>query len=174
MNFVRVVCFSQAQSYYSDSVPLQLGADAILREEYETFLLNKVTWIAQEGSNRPAYSALQKLCYAILEFVRLGFSALTPALFVYCAYFHIRCTPFLLKTIRQKNFCYESLLWLMGLGLLLCVFLRCLIVGFMSIAAFNDVEDIMYLCSAHPILLLYCFLGHVYRRLFVSEKIAVS
>ena len=51
------------------------------------------------------------------------------------------------------------MVWLIELGLLLSIFLRCCMIAYMFVAAFNNVTRIMYLCPAHPLALLYAVLG---------------
>ena len=156
INFGRVLTFSQADPYYKTTLSTQLNGQPELREEYETFLGNEVNWIAKAGTDEPYYSPLQQISYLLLNLIRYLFAILVPVWFAAVLFLQIRKTPCCLCRGASP---LAVLCWIIQLGLLACLLLRCAIVAFMSVAAFNDVEDIMYLCSAHPILLLYLLVG---------------
>ncbi len=156
INLGRVLTFSQADPYYKTTLSTQLNGQPELRQEYEEFLGCGVNWIAKAGSDQPYYSPLQQASYLVLNLIRYLFAVVVPVWFA---------AVFVLQ-IRGARRCFGRgaqpaalLCWLIQLGLFACLMLRCAIVAFMSVAAFNDVEDIMYLSSAHPILLLYLLVG---------------
>ena len=96
------------------------------------------------------------MSYLALNIIRYLFAVLVPI------WFAVVLVCQVLKTRRcfgREGSSLLRLCWIIELGLLCCLLLRCAIVAFMSVAAFNDVEDIMYLSSAHPILLLYLLIG---------------
>lgn len=153
-NFGRLLVFSEAAPYYKTT----LSAQPELRAEYEAFLGSGVNWAARAGSDEPFYSLPRQACYAVLELIWGLFALLTPPCFALALFGQLKAARRLPGWAKGRQ-AAPLLLWVIQLGLLLAALLRCFIVGFMSVAAFNDVEDIMYLCSAHPILLLYCILG---------------
>jgi len=53
----------------------------------------------------------------------------------------------------------ESLVWLVGLGLLGCIVLRAFMVAFVTVSSFDIGTYVMYLASIHPLMLLYAFMG---------------
>ena len=156
LNLGRVLSFSQADPYYKTTLSTQLNGQPELREEYEDFLGCGVNWIAKAGTDEPYYSPIQQMSYLALNIIRYLFAVLVPI------WFAVVLVCQVLKTRRcfgREGSSLLRLCWIIELGLLCCLLLRCAIVAFMSVAAFNDVEDIMYLSSAHPILLLYLLIG---------------
>ena len=156
INLGRVLTFSQADPYYKTTLSTQLNGQPELREEYETFLGNEVNWIAKAGTDEPYYTPSQQRAYFVLQAVRFSFSLVLPVLF-----FALFLSQ-LFRMAHQKKHPFsagERMIFWIEFGLFACLLLRCAIVAFMSVAAFNDVEDIMYLSSAHPIALLYVLIG---------------
>ena len=156
LNLGRVLTFSQADPYYKTTLSTQLNGQPELRQEYEEFLGCGVNWIAKEGTDEPYYTPSQQRAYFALQAVRFLFTLALPVLFF------AALLGQLLRICRAKKqplSSEERMVYLITFGLFACLLLRCAIVAFMSVAAFNDVEDIMYLSSAHPIALLYAIIG---------------
>ena len=159
VNLGRVLTFRQAEPAFWDTMSLELNGQPELRAEYEAFLRNGVNWQAQEGSAKPYYAPVRQIAYKLLTVVQYVFALVTPLGFAAALVWQWKGAAAIVRGIRTKQAPDCLLLWLIQLGLLLSVLLRCFIVAFMAVAAFNDVGDIMYLSSAHPILLLYAVLG---------------
>lgn len=157
-NLARVLMFREAEPAYWTEMSLQMNAEPELRSEYETFLRNGCNWQAQAGSDLPYYSPVRQIAYKLLTAVQWLYALALPVAFAAALFCQCRAAAWVFR-LREKRPCAGLLVWVLLLGLLLCMILRCAIIAFMFTASFNNVPHIMYLAAVHPIALLYTLLG---------------
>ena len=148
VNFGRAAVFAEAQQA---NVQLSIGLPEELAM-YEGYTFEKANTSAVEGGNTSAYSRTELIGQFFLNAVRVLFTILLPLCIGTALYWLLRA-PFM----RTKG---TLLPWLIALGLLLTALLRCMIVSFVMVTAFNQgVPKIMYLSAVHPLLILFAVFG---------------
>lgn len=155
-NVGRVLTFAEAQPAHWTAMSEELSMNAELRAEVESFLKNETNWQAQAGTVLPYYSPVRLLAYRALDVVRWLYAVLLPAGFVLA----LGWQAFFARRVFAKNApALPRMVWLIQLGLLLSILLRCCMIAFLFVASFNNVPHVMYLAAAHPLALLYMVLG---------------
>ncbi len=148
VNFGRAAIFSEAAQA---NVQLSVGLPEELAM-YEDYTFEKANTSAVEGGNTSAYSRTELIGQFFLNLIRAVFTVLLPV-FVCAALYWLVRAPFL----RTAG---TLLPWLIALGLFLTALLRCMIVSFVMVTAFNPwVPKIMYLSAVHPLLILFAVFG---------------
>lgn len=161
LNFGRVLTFAEAQPAHWTHMSEELSMNAELRAGVEAFLKSGTNWQAQAGTVLPYYSPLRQLVYRLLDAVRWVYAFLLPVGFVLALGWQVLFA----RRVFAKNApalpcpTLARMVWLIQLGLLLSIFLRCCMIAFLFVASFNNVPHVMYLAAAHPLALLYAVLG---------------
>ena len=155
-NLGRMLVFAEADPAYTEiSV---IPADMV--EDYESFLGETCTLSAKPNTADAYYTPRQERAYFVLRCVRWAYAVGVPLAFLAALVWQVCATRQLCKSAREKKRWPLLLLWLVQLGLLLTVLLRCFLVGYLFASSFNPwVGRLMYLCGAYPALLLFCFTG---------------
>ena len=130
--------------------------NAELRAEVEAFLKNGTNWQAQAGTALPYYNPIRQIVYRLLDAVRWAYAVLLPACFALALGWQV---VFARRVFAKNAPALPRMVWLIQLGLLLSIFLRCCMIAFMFVASFNNVQHVMYLAGTHPLALLYTVLG---------------
>lgn len=157
-NLGRMLIFAEADPAFKEISVIP----AEMVDDYQTFLGETCTLSAQPNTADAYYTPGQQRAYAVLRCIR--WLAAAFAVCGFAAGLRQVALGFVSakKSLRTKIPWSGALVWLIQLGLLLCVLLRCCMVGYLFAASFNPwVGRLMYLCGAHPALLLFCFLGAV-------------
>ena len=156
LNFGRVLTYAEAEPVHWTQLSEELSMDTELRMEIEAFLRSGVNWQAQPGSMQPYYGFYRETLYLPLRVARWIYALLLPVGFLLALGWQV----FFARRVFAKNApALPRMVWLIQLGLLLSIFLRCCMIAFLFVASFNNVSHIMYLASAHPLALLYTVLG---------------
>lgn len=156
LNFGRVLTFAEAQPAYWTQMSEELSMNAELRAEVEAFLKSGTNWQAQAGTVLPYYSPIRQIAYRLLDAVRWAYALLLPVGFALALGWQVVCA----RRVFAKNApALPRMVWLIQLGLVLSIFLRCCMIAFLFVTSFNNVPHVMYLASAHPLALLYTVLG---------------
>jgi hypothetical protein len=123
--------------------------------EYTAYLGSGVNYAAVENSDLPYYGRLQTLVYGPFNLLCPVYRVLVPVL---CAAAVVLQLRRLAGMIRRKT--AEGLvLWLLLLGFLGMALLRCAMIAFMEVAAFNIGTYVMYLSTVHPLLIAFAVCG---------------
>lgn len=121
----------------------------------EDFLHEKALTATQAGSTQPYYSPWQRLCFGVLEVIRFLYAAAAPLAFCAALVWQV------LAVVWRRRHPVDWMLWILQLGLLLCVILRAFMIAYVTVSSFTIGTYVMYLASIHPLLLLFCFVGAV-------------
>ena len=156
LNFGRVLTFAEAQPAHWTQMSEELSMDAELRAEVEAFLKNGTNWQAQAGTVLPYYNPVRQIVYRLLDAVRWAYAFLLPIGFALALGWQ---AVYARRVFAKDAPALPRMVWLIQLGLLLSVFLRCCMIAFVFVASFNNVPHVMYLAGAHPLALLYTVLG---------------
>ncbi len=156
LNFTRMLLFSSTHPMFSN-ISISPPEDT---QVYETYLLESVNIAAQPNTSLAYYSPLQNLSFLALSIIRYGISAFMVFAFIAALLFQIKHGKIaMLSTFKGEKW-EHNVLWWVQLGLILSVVLRCLIIAYMFVTAFNPwVGRVPYLCCAQPALLLFCIIG---------------
>lgn len=128
----------------------------------EEFLHDKAQTVTLENSCQPYFSPVQHCKYVVLDAINLLYAVLTPLAVLAAFLWQVLGGVRLFKQLRKKQANpAQTLLWLVQLGLFLCLWLRVAMIAFVSVSSFTIGTYIMYLASVHPLLLLYGFIGTV-------------
>lgn len=141
--------FQDCEPYYADQRSIGTAEELAV---YEDYLGSSANAAAQEGSDLPYYSPLQKLAYLGLNGVRLVYSVALPLALVLALFLQMR------KAFRMKER-RDWLVWWILTGLLGMALLRVFLIAFMEVAAFQIGTYVMYLATVHPLLMVYALLG---------------
>ncbi|MCI2046528.1 MAG: hypothetical protein LKJ90_02275 [Faecalibacterium sp.] len=146
--------FEDCSCYYykAEDLSLILPEDAA---EYAAYLGSVPNYAAVEGGAEPYYAPRQLLLYNLFDLLRLIYRVALPLMLIAAAALQIRK---LVWMIRHKN-ADGLVLWLVLLGVLGMALLRCGMIAFMEVAAFQIGTYVMYLASVHPLLLTYAVAG---------------
>ncbi len=155
-NLGRVLTFAEARPAHWTAMSEELSMNAELRAEVEAFLKNETNWQAQAGTVLPYYNPAQRLAYHLLDAVRWLYAFLLPVGFVLALVWQ---AAFARRVFAKNAPALPRMVWLIQLGLLLSILLRCCMIAFLFVASFNNVPHVMYLAAAHPLALLYAVLG---------------
>lgn len=153
-SFFYCLTFQDCSCYNAtaDGLSLALPEDAA---EYEAYLGNKVNYAAVEGGAAPYYSPRQLLLYHAFDALRYVYVAALPILLAVALVLQLRR---LADMIRRRD-ARGLVLWLVLLGIFGMALLRCAMIAFMEVAAFNIGTYVMYLATVHPLLITYAVAG---------------
>lgn len=155
-NVGRVLVFAEAHPAWQTQMSEELSMNAALRAEVEAFLRSGTNWQAQAGTTLPYYTPRQQLACRALDAVRWGYAVLLPVGFALALAWQVGAARRVFARGAPET---PRMVWLICLGLLLSIFLRCCMIAFLFVTSFNEVAHVMYLCPAHPLALLYAALG---------------
>lgn len=128
----------------------------------EDFLRQKALTATRENSTLPYYSKWQSLAYWVFSAKRVFYAAVLPPAFLAALFWQLQAGFYLFckkgKNAKGKP-AKETILWVLMLGLFLCIFLRACMIAFVTVSSFNIGTFVMYLASVHPLMLLYAFIG---------------
>ena len=141
--------FQDCAPYYPDQRSIGTPEELAVWEEY---LGSSANAAAQEGSDLPYYSPLQKLVYLGLEGIRLVYAILLPLALILALFLQVRMA-------FQKKEKAQWLVWWILTGLLGMAILRIFLIAFMEVAAFQIGTYVMYLATVHPLLMIYALMG---------------
>lgn len=148
LTFRDCSCYCSGEGSMSQALP----EDAKL---YRDYLGNYVNYAAIEGTGMPYYGTRDLLIYHCFDALIYLYALLIPVLFAVALAVQLRR---LAGMIRTKN-ADGLLVWLILLGVLGMALLRCAMIAFMEVAAFNIGTYVMYLASVHPLLITYAVAG---------------
>lgn len=152
LNMWRCVSFAEAAPVFRE---ISQGHGTSVIGEYENYLHDKSNSVATEDGTQPYYSNKQKMSNFILSFVRVIYAILTPA--IACVAF---CATIYMVYAFYKHKKGNGLTLILILGVLATALLRCGMIGYIFVSSFDyKLERIMYLSSAHPLLLIYGFVS---------------
>ncbi len=141
--------FQDCEPYYEELRSIGTAEELAVWGDY---LGSPANAAAQEGSDLPYYSPLQKLVYLGLNVVRMIYAVVLPFALVLAVFLQIR------KVFRIKE-SRDWVIWWILTGLLGMALLRVFLIAFMEVAAFQIGTYVMYLATVHPLLALYAFMG---------------
>ncbi len=126
----------------------------------EEFLHDTALTATKENSIEPYYNPWQVWCFKLFDIARAVYAVLLPLGLLLALAWQGRAAAQLAKRLaaRQRS-PRQSLLWVLMLGLLLCILLRAFMMAFVTVSSFNIGTYVMYLASIHPLMLLYAFVG---------------
>lgn len=153
LNAGRVLTFQEAEPAFWDVMSEQMYAEPALRQEYEDWLGSPCNYVAQENANRPYYPPIKQIAFKLLTLVQYVYAVALPAAFAVALWWLVSRAR---RVWENHN---DALCWLICLGLLLYMLLRCMMIAFLFVTSFNNVPRIMYLAAAHPMALLFALLG---------------
>ncbi len=149
MNLIRILTFSEAEPQF-EKISI---SPPDLQAEYENFTKNASNISAKPHTDDAYYLPRQEFAYNVFDIIKYIISCLSIIAFVMAVFWQF-------SKITTKAIGENSILWWLNLGLLLSVLLRCFIVAYLFVTAFNDnVSRIAYLCAVHPAMLMFCFIG---------------
>ncbi len=126
----------------------------------EDFLGEKVLRTTKENSTEPYYNLFQRMAYAIFSVVRFVYSIITPIAFLLAlVWMAWQGLDIWQKLRRKENAGDQGAIWMLMLGLLMCMFLRSFMVAFVTVSSFQIGTFVMYLASIHPLMLIFSFVG---------------
>lgn len=131
-------------------------------EVWEQYLGQRANDAAVAGADSPYYSPLQTLLFRLLSVIQLVYSVVLPLAFCAALAGQVRTGLCLLRMKAEKGIPQGlALYWTLLLGLLGMALLRCFMIAFMEVAAFQIGTYVMYLSTVHPLLLLYSTAGNL-------------
>ena len=151
---VYCATFRDCLCYYPDQLSLITPQDEAI---WSAYLGSHSNYAAQPYTDIPSYSGLQMLVYKLFNLFIPLYAVLVPLLLAVAA---VRQVGSALAMIRTKN-ADGLLLWLILLGVLAMALLRCAMIAFMEVAAFNIGTYVMYLSTVHPLLITFAVAGSV-------------
>lgn len=119
---------------------------------WEDFLHQKTNHAAAAGQDAPYYNSVQKMVFGALELVRYAYVALLVVDLVLAVVLQVQKAMALAKSKATLG---DWLPWILLLGLLGMALMRCAMIAFMEVAAFQIGTYVMYLSTVHPLLVLY-------------------
>ncbi len=154
VGFWYCITFQDTAVYYEAERSIASVEEAALWEEY---LGSRANTAAIAGEDAPYYSPIQLLVYqryhALTWVYRIGL----PILFALACY---RQGKQLATIWGKKLFGGKSFLhWLILFGVLGMAWLRCAMIAFMEVAAFDIGTYVMYLATVHPLLIVFAVVG---------------
>ncbi len=156
VNFGRMLIYTESAPEF-DTISVARPEDEIF---YEEFLHIQANTSAIKNTALPYYSTLQRFAYLAFDIIKYVFIIFTVTGFLLGMFFQIKNTKkAMLGTFKNENieFC---IFWWIQTGLFLSVVLRCLIIAYMFITAFNPwVGRMPYLCCAQVALIIFSYNG---------------
>lgn len=151
-SFGYCATFRDCLCYYPDQLSLITVEDAAI---WQAYLGNDANYAAQPYTDIPSYSGLQRLVYTAFNCLIPLYAVLVPVLLAWAVVRLVRGGLAMLKARSADGL----LLWLILLGLLGMALLRCAMIAFMEVAAFNIGTYVMYLSTVHPLLITFAVAG---------------
>lgn len=123
----------------------------------EEFLKEKALTVTKENSAEPYFSPKQRMAFLAFDVIRALYAVLLPAAFMLSLIWLVWQAARMAKNseLRKK----EGMVWLVCLGILLCILLRAFMIAFVTVSSFEIGTFVMYLASIHPLMLLLGFAG---------------
>ncbi|MFI3170642.1 MAG: hypothetical protein R3Y06_11920 [Faecalibacterium sp.] len=150
--FAYCITFQDTSVYYQTERSIASEADAALWADY---LGSSANTAAIAGSDAPYYAPIQLLAYRFFNLFRYFYMVAVPLLFALACYLQGRA---MVQMCRAKQWS-PLLLWLILFGVFGMAFLRCAMIAFMEVAAFNIGTYVMYLATVHPLLIIFAVVG---------------
>ena len=151
-SFFYCLTFQDCSCYYQYTMSYATEEE---RLEWTAYLGSEANYAAIENTDIVYYSAKRLLIYRCFNALGCVYIVLIPVLFAAALAVQLRR---LVRMIRTKN-ADGLLVWLILLGVLGMALLRCAMIAFMEVAAFNIGTYVMYLASVHPLLITYAVAG---------------
>ncbi len=151
LTFRDTSCYFAEEGEYS----LITAEDAATWQEY---LGNWSNYATQEGTAIPYYAPINLLIYKAFNLLCPLYAVALPLLFILSLALQIRW----MIALARKKFVpsrMQVLLWIILLGVFGMAWLRCAMIAFMEVAAFNIGTYVMYLSTVHPLLIIYAVVG---------------
>ncbi|MDL2293550.1 hypothetical protein LJC60_02850 [Ruminococcaceae bacterium OttesenSCG-928-D13] len=126
----------------------------------EAFLHDTAQTATEAGSEAPYHSLSQRLRFLALDIIRYVYAALTPLALLAALAWQLLEGARLAKLLRRREPTGKAgLLWVLCLGLWLCILLRAFMIAFVTVASFHIGTFVMYLATIHPMMLLVGYIG---------------
>ncbi len=147
---VYCATFQDCKCYYDTAKGLSLATpeDAAA---YAAYLGSSANYAAVENGDTPYYAGRQLLVYRCFDALRWVYAVLVPVLLCAAAVLQLRRLAAMIKARSAEGL----VLWLVLLGLLGMALLRCAMIAFMEVSAFNIGTYVMYLSTVHPLLIAF-------------------
>ncbi len=150
--FWYCITFQDTAVYYETSLSIASAEEAAIWNDY---LGSNANTSAIAGSDAPYYASIQLLVYGIFDTIGMVYMVAVPLLFALACYVQVRR----MAQMRAQKQWQGLLLWLILLGVLGMALLRCAMIAFMEVAAFNIGTYVMYLATVHPLLIVFVVVG---------------
>ncbi|MEG1175719.1 MAG: hypothetical protein RSD62_03630 [Ruthenibacterium sp.] len=156
INVGRMLVFSEAAPAF-DTISV---TPPDLQAQYEAFLGNACNISAKPYTDEAYYLPKQQRAYFVFTALQGAYAVCVSVMFAAAVLWQAVGLFQLAHSAGTKTPWPPRVLWWVQLGLLCSVLLRCAIVAYLFVTAFNaGVGRLPYLCGAHPALLLFCFIG---------------
>lgn len=124
--------------------------------EVENFIRQKGGTVLKENSDEIYLPPLQRLTFGFMRFMNVVYKICIPVMLVMALCWQIKQ---LLWNIRTKKLDADGMLNIVLLGLFLMALLRCFMIAYVEVSAFNIGTYGMYLSTVYPLLILFAFVG---------------
>lgn len=124
----------------------------------EEFIYQKGAVALIENTQIPYLSPIRAVAHRVLRLIRAVYRVIIPVMFIIRLIWQIKT---LISDILEKRFTQRGYLNIIAFGLVGMAFLRRAMIAFVEVCAFGIGTYIMYLATAHPLIILYSGLGFV-------------
>ncbi len=154
VSFFYCITFQDTSVYYQAERSIASAEEAAL---WEAYLGSSANVAAIGGEDAPYYAPVQLLVYHAFNAVAWLYRIGVPLLFAFACYRQGRalCAICKAKAFGDKRFLY----WLILFGVFGMALLRCAMIAFMEVAAFDIGTYVMYLATVHPLLIVFAVMG---------------
>ena len=151
-SFYYCATFQDCSCYFKEQLSFATPEQAM---EIAAYVGSVPTYSAVPYTDIPYHTPRQLQIYTLFNMIQMVYSVAVPILLVWAV---VRLVRDAVQMLRRKT-ADGLLVWLILLGLVAMALLRCAMIAFMEVAAFNIGTYVMYLSTVHPLLILFAGVG---------------
>ena len=124
--------------------------------EVENFINQKGGTVLEANSTTVYLPPIQRITHTFMRLMNVVYRVFVPLMFLFSLCWQIKQ---LLWDIRCKKLSLDGMLNIVLLGVVGMALLRCFMIAYVEVSAFNIGTYGMYLSTVYPLLILYSFVG---------------
>ena len=124
--------------------------------EVENFIHQKGGTVLKEHSNEIYLPPVQRVTHTFMRVMNMVYKICIPLMFVMALCWQVKQ---LIWDIRNKKLSNDGMLNIVLLGMFLMALLRCFMIAYVEVSAFNIGTYGMYLSTVYPLLIGFAFVG---------------
>ncbi|MEG2082348.1 MAG: hypothetical protein RR011_03875 [Oscillospiraceae bacterium] len=124
--------------------------------QVEEYIHQKGGTVLRENSDEVYLTPVRAIAHRFMRIINMVYKICIPVMLIISVLWQIKQ---LAADVGDRKFSDAGMLNVIMLGLISMAFLRCFMIGFVEVSAFNIGTYIMYLSTVHPLIIAYSVIG---------------